>query len=106
MAVLLVFGAVYARALTFEYVDGDDASSIAYHALGRDEVTQGSYAGYQSGADLLLRLVPAHEPTLRVLAITLTCLAMMLYVVLMLRLVFDLLGQHGIRSRGRFAVVV
>ncbi len=106
VVVLLAFGLVYARSLTFEFAEGDDATSIAYHAMGRNEAMQPVYASYQSGADLLLSLTPPDEPTLRVLAIALTSVAMVVCTVLMLMLVFDMLGDAAVRRRGGFALLV
>jgi len=51
------------------YIEGDDATSIAYHALGRIESLQPHYAGYQGMMDKVLILLPANEALLRTFSI-------------------------------------
>jgi len=104
--VLVFFGVIYACSLTLVYVEGDDAESIAYHALGRNAEWQRSFSAYQGGADLLLRLLPANESVLRVVAISVTSLSMVAFVLLMFVLVFDMLGSMAPSKRTLAAVVV
>jgi hypothetical protein len=92
IAVLIIYAAIYARSLTFVYVEGDDASSVAYHALGRDAALQPPYSPYHGMMDVLLRPLPANEPTLRFVSIGLTALASPVMVMLMLTLAFRVLG--------------
>ena len=106
LAVVLLFGLVYACSLAFVYVEGDDASSAAYHAAGRLEAIQPPYAEYQSGADLLLRLLPSHEPTLRVTAIAVSAAAMAMCVVLMAMLASDLLSATGESLKSQWPLVL
>lgn len=106
VAVILIFGVVYACSLALVYVEGDDAASIAYHAMGRNAELQRPYASYQAGADLLLKLLPANEPVLRVAAISLTSLAMVACLVLMLALVFDWLGNLAVERKWLVVLVV
>ena len=66
--VVLVFGFVFVRSLTFKYVDGDDASTIAYHALGRNADLQPPYGTYHAGMDVILSVLPAQENILRIVS--------------------------------------
>ncbi len=88
LLVVLAFGAVFCGALTMEYVEGDDATSIVYHALGRNSDLQSPYAVYQAGADLLMRPLPASEPLLRISAILGSATASVVFVLLALQLAF------------------
>jgi hypothetical protein len=106
LVVILAFGTVYAASLTFVYVEGDDASSIAYHALGRDRVLQPPYSAYQGGTDLILRLLPAREPILRVAAMTISSLAAICVSLLMLALAFDWMKGAADTHKGLAALVV
>lgn len=63
---IAVFGLVYIRAMAFVYVEGDDASSMAYHVMGRNNDLQPVYAAYQGMMDKVLSRLPPQEPLLRV----------------------------------------
>lgn len=91
--VLLLFGAVYAASLTFVYVEGDDADSAAYHAMGRDRQLHPPYAPYHGMLDLVLGILPASEPVIRTASIALTSAAAACMVLLMLGLAFQWLGD-------------
>lgn len=95
------FGLVYACSLSFVYVEGDDARSIAFHAMGRDPTVQPPYADYQSMMDVALRVLPADESVLRVSAILLSSVAAGASVLLLLELVFGWLGDLS-RERKSF----
>ncbi len=95
--ILSAFAVVYVVSLTFEYVEGDDASSIAFHALGRDRHLQPPYSAYHAMMDSLLGVLPADEKLLRFTAISLTSLAAPLMVGLVLALVFTWISE-GTRS--------
>lgn len=84
---------VYARSLTFAYVEGDDATSIAYHALGRVRDVQPPYSAYQCMMDAILRLLPAQEHLLRVTAMLLTAMAAPILMFLMLMLAYEWAGE-------------
>ena len=86
IVVLVAFGAVYSASLTFVYVEGDDAVSIAYHVLGRDSSIQPPYSPYHSLMDSFLSLLPPREPLLRRCAIGVTSAAAPIFVILMLTL--------------------
>lgn len=73
------FCLVYVFSLTFVYVEGDDATSIAYHALGRRPGVQPPYAPYQSLMDRILDFLPNSEHLLLVVAMSLTALGAMLF---------------------------
>src|SRR5262245_53212200 len=70
--VVLCFGLVYSTSLTFVYVTGGDAASIAYHLLGRNATIQPPYSVYQSFMDFILGLLPPNEAVLRMAAISMT----------------------------------
>ena len=88
-AVVLGFVAVFSASLTFEYVEGDDASTIAFHALGRRADLQPPYSAYHSMMDALLGLLPPREGLLRVAAISLSAMAAVAMTLLILALAFD-----------------
>jgi hypothetical protein len=104
--ILLCFGVVYAASLSFVYVEGDDASTIAYHALGRHQGLQQRYSPYHGMIDVVLRVVPANEPVLRVTMFLLTALAAVAFVVLMLRVVNEWLPNSRRSADGLVALVV
>lgn len=63
-------------ALNFNYVEGDDASTILYHALGRNSDLQPVYSPYHSMFDAVMALVPTqNETTLRMLGVTVSFLS-------------------------------
>jgi hypothetical protein len=99
LAVIVAFGVVYACSLSFVYVEGDDAASIAYHAMGRNGALQPRYAPYQAGMDLVLSVLPANEGVLRVAAMSISALAALCLVILMMNLVFDMLGDLSNREK-------
>ena len=74
-AATIIFGSVYIASLTFVYVEGDDATSIVYHAMGRDRSVQPAYSAYHGMMDVFLGWLPADEIVLRHLAISLTAAA-------------------------------
>jgi hypothetical protein len=88
-----LFAVVYARSLTFVYVEGDDAMSIAYHAMGRVPALQPPYSPYQSMMDAILGVLAANEPLLRVAAMLLTGLAAPVLVLLIARLALEWAGD-------------
>ena len=93
LLVIGLFALIYARSLTFVYIEGDDATSIAYHALGRHAELQPPYSAYQSMMDAVLRVLPPREPVLRVAAMLITALAAPLLVLLMAALAFEWAGD-------------
>ena len=105
--VLAAFGFVYSAALRFRFIEGDDAATIAFHALGRRPDVQPPYSVYHAGTDLMLSWLSVSEPVLRVVAIALSAAAAPVAVVLCLSLVFGWLASseptlepsHG--SQGR-----
>jgi hypothetical protein len=95
LVVVLFFGAVYARSLTFVYIEGDDAASVAFHAMGRDRSLQQPFNEYHSGMDMLLGVLPADEGVLRISFMVLTALAAVMMVLLMLAVAFMMIGGLG-----------
>ncbi len=51
-----IFVLLYFNTLNFNYVEGDDASTILYHLCGRNSEIQKPYASYNSGLDYILSL--------------------------------------------------
>lgn len=101
-----IFALVYARSLAFVYIEGDDATSIAYHALGRVRAIQPPYSAYQCMMDAILRLLPAQEPVLRVAAMTITAVAAPILMLLIVMLAFDWAGEEIRISRAAAALVL
>ena len=89
LIVLAVFGIAYACSLTFVYIDPGDAMSLEYHALGRNDAIQPPFERFQMGMDKLLSLLPHDEPLVRATAMTVTALAEVGLVLLVLLLAFD-----------------
>ena len=66
----LLFVYLYFFTLNFNYVEGDDASTILYHLCGRNSEIQQPYASYNSGLDFLLQVSGLHsEESLRTFAV-------------------------------------
>ncbi|MEI8279389.1 MAG: hypothetical protein WCG87_06470 [Bacteroidota bacterium] len=65
-----LFLVIYAFCLTFQYVEGDDAYSVFFHALGRNKNIEGPYSPYQGMMDWVLWLLPANETIVRIVAIS------------------------------------
>jgi hypothetical protein len=66
----LLFVYLYFFTLNFNYVEGDDASTILYHLCGRNSQIQPPYASYNSGLDFLLEISNLHgEVSLRTFAV-------------------------------------
>ena len=91
--VVLAFILAYAGAQSLVYVEGDDAATVAYHALGREAAIQPPYSSYNGMMDFLLQLLPARETVVRVVALTLSSLAAVGFVLLALRVALDWLGE-------------
>ena len=67
---LLLFVYLYFFTLNFNYVEGDDASTILYHLCGRNLQIQQPYASYNSGLDFLLEISNLNsEESLRTFAV-------------------------------------
>ncbi|GAB4494220.1 MAG: hypothetical protein Fur0016_00070 [Anaerolineales bacterium] len=91
---VLAFGLVYALTATNVYVDGDDASSVAYHVMGRNPAIQPAYSPYQGMMDLVLSILPPQESLIRATALEITRWANIVLFILMLLLIFDWLREH------------
>ena len=66
----LLFVYLYFFTLNFNYVEGDDASTILYHLCGRNAQIQQPYASYNSGLDFLLEISNLQsEESLRTFAV-------------------------------------
>jgi hypothetical protein len=71
-AIALMFLLIYACSLTFVYIEGDDAASVAYHAMGRNSAVQKPYSPYHGMMDFFLGFFPPYEPLLRTAAMSVT----------------------------------
>ena len=91
----MAFALVYSRSLSFVYVEGDAASIVAYHTLGRDPQLQRLYSPYESMLDALLASLPPREDIVRITAMTLTAVSAPVFFFLMMLLAFDWCGQIG-----------
>jgi hypothetical protein len=80
---------VYSQSLSFVYIEGDDATIVAYHALGRDSQLQQMYSPYESMLDALLTVLPPREDIVRITAMTLTAVSAPVFFFLMMLLAFD-----------------
>ncbi len=92
------FAIVYARALAFVTIEGDDAASFAYHAMGRDPSLQPPYSPYHGMMDVLLSPLPSDEPIVRIVGITISALCALLLVLLVLKLIRDILPVNDPRQ--------
>ena len=64
------FGLIYAFALTFLYVEGDDARTVVHHVLGAELISP--FSAYHGMMDRLLAFFPDDERILRVSSIALS----------------------------------
>jgi hypothetical protein len=87
--IVFIAGCVYGVTRTDVYVEGDDATSIAYHLLGRNKNLQPAYSPYQGMMDKLLSFLPSREFLLRVVSQDVTRVAAIAMIVLIMSLVFD-----------------
>lgn len=101
LVVVLMFGFVYIRSLTFVFVDGDDATSIAYHLLGRNPDLQSPYSTYQGMMDTVLSLIPSDPILLKYIPLGITSLSTVVTAILMLALAFEC-GKYESRSNAFF----
>ncbi len=85
----LMYIIIFWQSLAFVYIEGDDATSIAYHLLGRNIDLQLPYSPYQGMMDTLLSIIPPQENLLRIIGFGLTSLACILFGYLISRLVFE-----------------
>ena len=67
---------------------------------------QAPYSNYHTLADTMLQLLPAHEETVRTVAIALSAVANIIVVVLIIQLIFDWLFISDIMSKILIALVV
>lgn len=93
------FAVVFATALSFGYVEGDDAATIAYHVFGRNTAIQLPYSAWHGMMDRILSLVPAQESVLRKVAISLTATSACISSLLMMTLAFAWTGITNGRER-------
>jgi hypothetical protein len=102
----VIFAAVFSRSLVFVYTEGDDASTAAYHLLGRDPALQPVYSPINGMVDSLFSLLPADEGVLRVSLIGLSAAAAVIFTLLLLRLIFEWTGELSPRRKTLAACLV
>ena len=88
----VLYCVVYAFSLNLDYVEGDDALNIAYHALGRDPSIQPKYAEYHGMMDKVLSVLPANENIVRVTGILITAFFAWAMYILMMLIAFHLIN--------------
>ncbi|MBN1283774.1 MAG: hypothetical protein JXB47_00085 [Anaerolineae bacterium] len=93
LVVVLLFVLVYLGSLTFVYIEGDDAATVAYHIMGRNRDLQIPYAPYHGMMDVVLSTFPADQNTLLTGAVLITGVSTVIMTVLMLALAFDWVGE-------------
>lgn len=86
--ICLFFIIVYAFSLRFVYVEGDDASILTYHLLGRDNNIRPRYRIYQAMFDIILSLLPPSEKLLRFFCISLSALSACIFSILAIKICF------------------
>lgn len=69
---VLIYGLLLYFFLETSYIEGDDASTILYHLMGRDSDIQSPYSIYHSGFDFLLNYLSINENVLRNFAVYLS----------------------------------
>lgn len=85
--ILIMFALIYFCSLTFRYIEGDDAASVAFHALGRNAALQPPYSAYHGMMDIFLYLLPADEAIIRHAALSITALSAIIAMILMMDLI-------------------
>lgn len=85
-SILIIYLLTYLVSLTFLYVEGDDAFTVAYHIYGRNLDFQEPYSPYHGMMDTFFSLFPANEPLLRTLAIGISSIAALIFVLLIYQL--------------------
>jgi hypothetical protein len=106
--ILLIFFAfivVYAASLTYVYVDGDDARTIQWHVFEHDRSMARPYASYQGMWDAWLSLLPPHEPTLRIFAMTVSAIAGMFFTIVSMTLIFEWLEIRSWQKKAILSVI-
>jgi hypothetical protein len=104
LIVIFSYLLVFICSLTFVYIEGDDAASVIFHALGRNSHIQPPYASYQGMIDLVFRILPANEPILRVTFMTVSAVFSVLFEILMLVLCFEWLGIEKKETKNVLAI--
>tara|TARA_B100000809_G_scaffold105703_1_gene104236 strand:+ start:33245 stop:34840 length:1596 start_codon:yes stop_codon:yes gene_type:complete len=82
----ILFLIVSIIAINFNYVEGDDASMMMYHALGRSSELQPAYSPYHSMFDKVLSFFTSNELFLRYLSISLSFVANFVVYILLLKI--------------------
>jgi len=99
LLIVLAFLVVYAASLTFVYVTGDDAATILWHAQGRNHQIWSPYAHYEGMWDTWLSFLPAHEPTLRFSAMSISAMGGLFFTILSMALIFEWLDIQSWQQR-------
>jgi hypothetical protein len=106
----LLFVYLYFFTLNFNYVEGDDASTILYHLCGRNSQIQQPYASYNSGLDFLLEISNLHsEESLRSFAVLVSFVSGLIVLclfVVFLNVFFDSTEKVTAKSKFYFCLVL
>jgi hypothetical protein len=71
-----IFTVLFFFTLNFNYVEGDDASTVLYHLCERNKAIQQPYAAYHSGLDLIIQLSGLEtEESIRIFAVLVSFLS-------------------------------
>jgi len=106
----LLFGYLYFFTLNFNYVEGDDASTILYHLCGRNAQIQQPYASYNSGLDFLLKISHLHsEESLRNFAVVVSFVSgfmVLCLLILFLETFFEDIAKITIKNKFYFYLLL
>ena len=103
LILVIVFLVIYAFSITFVYLEGDDATIIAYQLFGRDNSIQPRYASYQGMFDVLLSTLPTNEPVLRVFSISISALSACIFTILAVKIAYS---WTAVKIKGTITIVL
>lgn len=106
LAPILILLVGYAFSINIGYVEGDDATSILYHMMGRDGTLQPPYASYHAFADVLLSLLPMDQDVLLLAGMIATAVANIVVYLCILALGFRWLKINTARAQTLIAVLM
>lgn len=103
---LFVYILVLIFSLKFNYVEGDDASTIIHHALGRREIVQPAYSMYHSMFDIFLSIFNStNESFLRIFSISIS-FSFSLLVLILLTYLVEIKFKENFRKISSFFVLL
>jgi len=102
---VIFFAIAYTCALELKHVEGDDASMVQYHAMGRNPAFQSTYADYHLFSDVILSILPGNEQTVRIGAMLISALSTVGVTILALQIAFDWLAIHAASQKSLLSVL-